>query len=321
MEVAVESLHRTTPSSPQAPPSGSKAWAGFYLLAPLFSALPLGWYGAGIAAQFPFVASMLLWTSICMVSWWLSDLASRWFSKLAPGLMPPIACLMAGYAINLLLSSVYNPALLWWMVEVGIITRTSAIDAYFSVNRNLLDVEYLQLLAMAGVPGLFIWLAGNYIFELITGVPRIRNASGYPEAGPPAATLSVIATTNPATPASVAMSPAVATPVPRFFQRMTRLADIAPNELLAIEAEDHYIQVHTTRGNELIYYRFGDAIDEVTPLDGLRIHRSAWISKKAVERVEIEGRNMQVVLSSGARFRVSLSNRGAVLNALPGTQP
>lgn len=296
---------------------------GFYLLAPLLSALPLGWYGAGIAAQFPFIASMLLWISICMVSWWLSDVASRWCSKLAPGLAPPVVCLTAGYAVNLLLSSVYNPALLWWMVEAGIVTRTDTIDAYFAVNRNLLDIEYLRLLTVAGVPGLFVWLAGNYIFELITGVPRVRTTSRSSTAVSSASSAAVppgMVAPNLAAPLSVIDSSIVASTTPRFFQRMTRIADITPDELLAVEAEDHYIQVHTVRGKELIYYRFGDALDELTPLDGLRIHRSAWISKKAVDRVEIDGRNMQVVLSSGARFRVSLSNRGAVLNALPGAQ-
>lgn len=314
MDVAVEVPHPAARKTPQAPSPGSLSWVGFYLLAPLLSALPLGWYGAGIAAQFPFAASMLLWVSICMVSWWLSDVASRGLAKLTAGPVPPVAWLTAGYVVNLLLSSVYNPALLWWMVEAGMVSRTSTIDAYFEVNRNLLDLDYLRLLTVAGVPGLFVWLAGNYIFELITGVPRIRTPSS---ASTPTAHVPRLPE-NAATP--VPPASLVASPVPRFFQRLTRIPDVTPNELLAVEAEDHYIQVHTTRGKELIYYRFGDALEELAPLDGLRIHRSAWISKQAVARVEVDGRNMQVVLSSGARLRVSLSNRGAVLNALPSAQ-
>ncbi|NDB25844.1 MAG: LytTR family transcriptional regulator [Gammaproteobacteria bacterium] len=71
----------------------------------------------------------------------------------------------------------------------------------------------------------------------------------------------------------------------------------------------------TLRLQEPIYYRFGDALDELAALDGLRIHRSAWINRKAIERIQGEGRNMHVVLNNGESFRVSLSNRGAVLNA------
>lgn len=295
MDMAIGIPNSSTSSSPQSPAWGSASWLGFYLLAPLLSALPLGWYGAGIAAEFPFAASMLLWVSVCVISWWLSDGLARAISKLTAGKALPIACLAAGYLLNLLLSSVYNPAVLWWMIETGIAHRTPAVDAYFAVERHLLDGGYLRLLLVGGTPGLFVWLAGNYIFELITGVPRIRNRRVLPESRP--------ITAAPVT--------------PRFFQRLTRLANLTVDELLAVEAEDHYIQIHSRRGKELIYYRFGDALEELAQLDGLRIHRSAWISRTAIDQVEGEGRNMHVRLSSGDRLRVSLSHRSAVLNARP----
>ena len=297
-----------TARSPRAPRLGSGAWVGFYVLAPLLSALPLGWYGAGIAAEFPFGASMLLWISICAVSWWLSDGLSRSIARLSSAKTVPIACLATGYLLNLLLSSIYNPAVLWWMIEAGIASRTPAVDAYFAVERNLLDGDYLRLLLLGGTPGLFVWIAGNYLFELITGIPRIT--------GTPSVRHRIFASetidTQPATDSPAAIRPTSLTP--RFFQRLTRLANLNVDELLAVEAEDHYIQVHSRRGKELIYYRFGDALEELTHLDGLRIHRSAWVSKKAIDRVEGEGRNMHVRLISGERLRVSLSNRGAVQN-------
>ena len=293
---------------PQAPRLGTGAWLGFYVLAPLLSALPLGWYGAGIAAEFPFGASMLLWISICMVSWWLSDGLSRSIAKLSSAKALPIVCLATGYFLNLLLSSIYNPAVLWWMIEAGIATRTPAVEAYFTVERNLLDGDYLRLLLVGGTPGLFVWLAGNYLFELITRIPRITAT--------PSVRHRVFASETSSTPLTtdspVATRPTSVTP--RFFQRLTKLANLRTDELLAVEAEDHYIQVHSQRGKELIYYRFGDALEELAHLDGLRIHRSAWISKKAIDRVEGEGRNMHVRLISGERMRVSLSNRGAVQN-------
>jgi hypothetical protein len=251
---------------------------------------------------------MLLWISICAVSWWLSDGLSRSIARLSSAKTVPIACLATGYLLNLLLSSIYNPAVLWWMIEAGIASRTPAVDAYFAVERNLLDGDYLRLLLLGGTPGLFVWIAGNYLFELITGIPRIT--------GTPSVRHRIFASetidTQPATDSPAAIRPTSLTP--RFFQRLTRLANLNVDELLAVEAEDHYIQVHSRRGKELIYYRFGDALEELTHLDGLRIHRSAWVSKKAIDRVEGEGRNMHVRLISGERLRVSLSNRGAVQN-------
>ena len=311
MDIVSEAPPTVTARSPQAPPVGGGPWLVFYWVAPLITALPMGWYGAGIAAGFPFAASMLLWISICTISWWLSDSLARSMARFAPGVIPPLVCLTAGYLVNLLLSSMYNPAVLWWMVEVGIVKRSSNIDFYFAVERNLLSGDYLRLLLVGGTPGLFVWLAGNYLFEVVTGIPRIRSAS-------PAVVSPVLAV--PATPAVTAgpAGPAVPAPTraaPRFFQRLTRITPLEPDELLAVAAEDHYIQVHTSRGKELIYYRFGDALDELAALDGLRIHRSAWINRKAIERIQGEGRNMHVVLNNGESFRVSLSNRGAVLNA------
>lgn len=309
MDMAAVIPASVTARGPQAPHLGSGAWLGFYILAPLLTALPLGWYGAGIAAEFPFGASMLLWISICMVSWWLSDGLSRSIAKLSSAKALPIACLTIGYLLNLLLSSIYNPAVLWWMIEAGIAARTPAVEAYFTIERNLLDGDYLRLLLVGGTPGLFVWLSGNYLFELVTRIPRITST--------PRERHRLIASetidTQPATNSPVATRPTSITP--RFFQRLTKLANLRVDELLAVEAEDHYIQVHSQRGKELIYYRFGDALEELALLDGLRIHRSAWISKKAIDRVEGEGRNMHVRLISGERLRVSLSNRGAVQNA------
>lgn len=298
MDMAIETRRPSAPRSPQAPSPGTLSWAGFYLLAPVLCALPLGWYGGGIAAQFPLAASMLLWVAICSLSWWFSDLGARTVALLAPLRRLPVLCLTVGYLLNLLLSSSYNPMVLDWMVDGGLVARTAAIEDYFALDRNLLDPAYLRLLLAAGVPGLLVWLAGNYIFELITGTPRIRQPR------------------SSVAPAKAADDEIPVVPLPpRFLQRMTRLVGLGIDDILAVEAEDHYIHVHTTRGKELVYYRFGDALEELAALDGLRIHRSAWVSRKAIERVEGDGRNLHVLLGNGERFRVSQSNRGAVLNA------
>ena len=104
--------------------------------------------------------------------------------------------------------------------------------------------------------------------------------------------------------------------VPRFFQRLSKLAGLTIDDLVAIEAEDHYVQVHSIRGKELIYYRFRDALQELESLpDGLQIHRSAWVSRRHVTALDGRGRKLEVVLDTGDRLGVSLSNRGALLQA------
>lgn len=81
---------------------------------------------------------------------------------------------------------------------------------------------------------------------------------------------------------------------------------IAPAELLAIEAEDHYCRVHRRGGpNMLIHYRFGDALAEVESLEGDQVHRGAWVSAAAVAGAMREGRRWELVLTDGQRVPVS----------------
>lgn len=55
--------------------------------------------------------------------------------------------------------------------------------------------------------------------------------------------------------------------------------------LIAVEAEDHYLRVHTDAGDELLTMRFGDALAELARADGLQIHRSWWVAADAIEGV------------------------------------
>jgi len=55
--------------------------------------------------------------------------------------------------------------------------------------------------------------------------------------------------------------------------------------LIAIEAEDHYVRVHTDAGSELISMRFSEAVDELERAYGYRLHRSWWAAGEAIEAV------------------------------------
>lgn len=55
--------------------------------------------------------------------------------------------------------------------------------------------------------------------------------------------------------------------------------------LIAIEAHDHYVKVHTDAGVELITLRFSDAIDDLAQAHGWRVHRSWWVAADTIEEV------------------------------------
>lgn len=55
--------------------------------------------------------------------------------------------------------------------------------------------------------------------------------------------------------------------------------------LIAVEAHDHYLKVHTDAGAELITLRFADALAELAQAHGWRVHRSWWVAADAVQSV------------------------------------
>lgn len=55
--------------------------------------------------------------------------------------------------------------------------------------------------------------------------------------------------------------------------------------LIAVEAHDHYLKVHTDAGEELITLRFADALAELDRAHGWQVHRSWWIAAEAVQDV------------------------------------
>jgi DNA-binding LytR/AlgR family response regulator len=55
-------------------------------------------------------------------------------------------------------------------------------------------------------------------------------------------------------------------------------------KLLALQAEDHYLRVHTGLGDALILMRLSDAIAELTEVSGAQTHRSWWVARDAVTK-------------------------------------
>jgi hypothetical protein len=88
-------------------------------------------------------------------------------------------------------------------------------------------------------------------------------------------------------PARIETRTVVAAPLPEaettFRRRLS--AKRRGARLIAIEAHDHYLRVHTDAGAELITLRFADALDDLALAHGWRVHRSWWVAADAVEAV------------------------------------
>lgn len=85
--------------------------------------------------------------------------------------------------------------------------------------------------------------------------------------------------------------------------------------ILAIEAQDHYLRVHTDAGDELITGRLRDALAELAAAPGFHVHRSWWVASDAIEDVRwLRGRG-ELRLKSGLVAPVSRSQAAGLKQA------
>lgn len=75
--------------------------------------------------------------------------------------------------------------------------------------------------------------------------------------------------------------------------------------ILAIHGEDHYVRVHTTLGEHLIWMRLSDALAELAQAEGGQTHRSWWVAKTAVTGVRRGNGRAVLFLSNGLQAPVS----------------
>ena len=85
--------------------------------------------------------------------------------------------------------------------------------------------------------------------------------------------------------------------------------------LIAIEAEDHYVRVHTDAGSELLSMRFSEAVEELAHAYGYRLHRSWWAAADAIEGVRWNRGTGEARLSGGIVAPVSRSYAAALQEA------
>jgi DNA-binding LytR/AlgR family response regulator len=104
-------------------------------------------------------------------------------------------------------------------------------------------------------------------------------------------------------PATRTHAAAPSAPPPKFLARLPPKLQGA--EIFAVEAEDHYLRLHTSLGQDLILMRLADAIAELEGLEGAQTHRSWWVAKAAVAQVERGDGRATLTLKDGAEVPVS----------------
>ena len=96
---------------------------------------------------------------------------------------------------------------------------------------------------------------------------------------------------------------------------LDRLPYAKRGALIALSAEDHYVNVQTTQGTEMLLMRLSDAMKEVAPTVGLQIHRSHWVATDQITDVRRINDRGEVVLSSCETRPISRGYMAAVRDA------
>ena len=100
---------------------------------------------------------------------------------------------------------------------------------------------------------------------------------------------------------------------PRFFDRLP--PRLRGAEIHAVEAEDHYLRLHTSKGQDLILMRLSDAIAELEGLEGAQTHRSWWVARDGIDAAKRGDGRARLTLKTGAEAPVSRTYARALREA------
>ena len=96
-------------------------------------------------------------------------------------------------------------------------------------------------------------------------------------------------------------------PRPRLLRRLPEPMQDAT--ILRLAGRNHAVAVVTDRGTETLRLRLSDAIEEMTPVEGLCTHRSHWVTRTAITGHVRESGKLFVTLENGDRVPVSRTYR------------
>jgi hypothetical protein len=96
-----------------------------------------------------------------------------------------------------------------------------------------------------------------------------------------------------------------------------RLPPELGRDIVALQAQDHYVHVTTSKGNALVLLRMSDAVNDLNGFAGLQIHRSWWVNLRHASHLEksATGR-VQLVMDNGLCVPVPRSRQSEVKRLL-----
>jgi DNA-binding LytR/AlgR family response regulator len=155
---------------------------------------------------------------------------------------------------------------------------------------------------ISGPVTLMVWSATGLIFD-----GRLYAFAALPLSFGPVVTITVVMSAinvflGKAQPVQTHAAPSGTAPA-RFPERLPR--KLRGAVIRAIQAEDHYLRIHTDRGSDLILMRLSDALVELEGLEGSQTHRSWWVARDAVQEISRGDGRATLTLEGGLTAPVS----------------
>lgn len=94
---------------------------------------------------------------------------------------------------------------------------------------------------------------------------------------------------------------------PRSIRLLKRLPIEKRGAVQYLAMQDHYVEVVTEKGRELVLLRLADAIQELEGVEGLQIHRSHWVALEAIASSRRDGGKLLLIMRDGVELPVSRS--------------
>lgn len=90
----------------------------------------------------------------------------------------------------------------------------------------------------------------------------------------------------------------------RMHRRLAEMG-VTGTEIFSMTMQDHYVEVSTDTGPQLVLMRLTDAIAELDGVPGLRVHRSHWVATAQMKALRKSGNRWLLDLENGGELPVS----------------
>jgi len=233
--------------------------------------------------------SLAFYTSHAVVPWWITCACTFLAKSLLRHFRPPwLLLLLIGHIAS---SFTVLPYTNW----ITVVFETPLPAEQQHPFTTYLSADYWNYLLRAGV----IWFGINFLFDRFLRLPMYRYVipRGYDTHAEGSASAE-------------SASAGWGEYIPGFVQRLPLM--LAPEDILAIKAEQHYVKVITPEKNYMVLYRFSDAVNEISNQPGQQVHRSFWVGRDAIKTVHAKAKDFYLLLENGEKIPVSGPYQGLI---------